>query len=186
MDTCVLKKIYRSYIAWLEQRSQKTRLRKQWVGEWLEVLFGDIAKLINKTVLTKEQKAEIQEYWKNVYGKKISLRWHRKYYAFNGKLDKRYFPEILYTTRLEPKLNPDKIAKILQDKNLIESLFARILCENNDIVIPKTICGCSGGYFFDNDRNPVSYEAMIEKLREFKSFCGNKFRKRCSYIGFTL
>ena len=161
----MLKDIYRGYIANLEQKSQKVRLRKQWIYEWIGVLFGDTAKLINKTKFTKEQETEIQEYWKSVYGKKISLRWHKKYYAMSGMFDKKYFPEILYTTRLEPLLNPDKTAKILQDKNLIEYIFAKVLCENGDIVIPKTVCGCSAGYFFDSDRLPISYEKMIEKLQ---------------------
>lgn len=162
----MLKEIYRGYIANLEQKSQKVRLRKQWIYEWIEVFGGDIAKTINKVKLTKNQKDEIQEYWKSTYGKKIPLRWHRKFYAYSGCMDKKYFPDILHTTKLEPKMNPDRISKILQDKNLIELIFAKALNENDYIVIPKTVCGCSAGYFFDSDRTPISYERMVEKLKK--------------------
>lgn len=160
----MLKRTYRKYISWLESRSQAIRVKKQWIGEWIEVLYGNDKTLIRDTKLTLQEKREIQEYWKSTYGKKIPLNWHKRYYGYSGKLDKQYFPEILYTTKLEPLLNPDHISKVLQDKSLIEFLYAKVLDESKDLVIPKTVCGCANGYFYDENRCPMTEEAFREKL----------------------
>ena len=55
-----------------------------WVRRTM-ILFGEKASikrkktLINKVVLTKEQKKEIKSFFKKHYGKSISFKWHRLY-----------------------------------------------------------------------------------------------------------
>lgn len=160
----MLKNVYRKYIQKIEQKSQKVRIRKQWIGEILEIYNLNRKAPMNQVKLTKEEKVQIQNYWKNQLGKKIPLIWHKKYYAYSGKLDVRFFPEILYTTKLEPLLNSDNAAKVLSDKNLTEIIFSKVLSNNKNIVVPKTICGCSQGFYYDDSRHPISYVSLIKKL----------------------
>lgn len=97
---------------------------------------------INKVVLTDEQVNEIQSFFKKHYGRKISTDWHRLYQSYTGTYCKEYFPEYLFSTKLEPLLNPYPIAEFLGDKNLLHTLFKDI-----DIHIPITyISRIKGNY----------------------------------------
>lgn len=69
-------------------------------------------KLIDKVSLTETQKQEIKEFFRKNYGKSLSTAWHRLYQSYTGIYCKDYFPEILFSTRLEPKLNPYREAEI--------------------------------------------------------------------------
>lgn len=172
----MLQNIYKKYIAKLNNKSQKIRLKKQWLYEWYSVLFGSDSKVIRETHLTKEEKEEIQQYWEKIYGKKIPLYWHRNYYGFSGKLDKCYIPEYLYSTKLEPKFNPDRIARILNDKSLTEILFAKVIDQTNDICVPETAGGCSGSFYYDNKRMSVNKKGLLNYLKSLK---GNYIIKPC-------
>jgi hypothetical protein len=163
-----LKSIYRKYETYLSNSSQRLRVRKQYTGEWMDILFGKDAKLVRSTKLTATEKKETEDYWKKNFGKKIPLLWHRKYKAYSGKMDKRYFPEYLYTCMLEPKMQEDRIARTINDKNLTEFLFDRILKNSENIEVPRTICGCSHGYYFDEDRNPISREKCADIVKKLK------------------
>ena len=161
----MFRNMYRKYIANLNNKSQKIRLRKQWIYEWYNVLLGADSRTIRRTQLKKEEKYEIQQYWEKIYGRKIPLHWHKDYYGFSGKLDKCYIPEYLYSTKLEPKFNPDRIARILNDKALTEFLFARVIDHTNDICVPETAGGCSGGFYYDGNRMPISKKGLLDALR---------------------
>ena len=65
--------------------------------------------------LTPEQEQAIY----SLYGKKIDTRWHRYYQAFTGKFDAKYLPEIYYSSIMEEKMSPRKIADVLQDKSML-------------------------------------------------------------------
>lgn len=161
-----LKQIYRSYIARLEKKSQKIRIKKQWITEWLDILTGRQGKAVKRFPLSHDAKNRIQDYWIRNYRKKIPLQWHKKYYLYSGRMDVRYFPEYLFTTKLETKMNPDRIARILTNKSYIEFLYAKVLKENEGVTVPKCFGGCSGGgYFYDGHRNPVSKKQLDEQLR---------------------
>lgn len=162
-----IKKLYRNYIEYLKKKPQKIRLGKQWLYEWYGILKEQKVPLIHQCRLSKEQKKEIQDYWIKEYGKKIPLLWHRKYYAYSGKSDKRYFPEIFYTTMLEPKFNPDKIARVLEDKSLIVFLYSQVINSLPNLVVPKTICGCASGFYYDGNRHPIAEEDFFACLREW-------------------
>lgn len=161
-----MKKLYRRLMLCVRYFGQSIRVRKQWVGEHLELyrIFHSIP--VKNFTLSQKQKNDIQAYWEPKLGKKISTKWHRKYTAFNRSFDVRYFPEILYSTKLEPAFNPDWITYPLSDKNLTEMLFAKVLCKNNMVTVPKTLTGCAGGFFFDHGRNPVSRQDCLEILKQ--------------------
>lgn len=60
------------------------------------------------------------------YGHKIPYDWHRLYQSYTGVFCENYFPEILFSTLLEPYTNPYHIAEFLDDKNLLPVLFRGI------------------------------------------------------------
>lgn len=78
---------------------------------------------------------------KNNYGRSVPTDWHRLYQSYTGVYNVDYFPEILFSTELEPITNPYREAEMLDDKNLLPILF-----------------GNMGGYEF----LPQSYSAIEE------------------------
>lgn len=149
---------------WIEGKSQRVRLKKQYLGEWLEIISICRKMPMKGVSLTKEQKHKIQAYWGNAYGKKIPTIWHRKYYSHSEKFDEKFFPEVFYTTKLEPSLNNDNVAKVLSDKNMIELLFAKVLDSAKGIKVPETLFGCSNGFYFDKYRNPICKDVIGKEL----------------------
>lgn len=79
--------------------------------------------LWDKVILSEEEDREIRDYWKDISGYDISTKWHRLYQSYMGVYDKRYFPEILYSTKLERLLSPEKFNSVLADKYLITSIY---------------------------------------------------------------
>ena len=80
------------------------------------------------------------------YGKKIPYYWHRMYTNYTGVFDEKYFPEILFSTKLEEKLNPYQIAFPFQDKAFCpQKLFENV---GGNIVVPKLIFeNCRGTFW---------------------------------------
>ena len=109
--------------------------------------------LINKVVLTKEQKLKIDNFYKLNYGKKIKYDWHRLYQSYTGIFNEKYFPEVLFSTELEPIFNKSEIAKVLCDKNLLTQLFAQ-----SGVKIPKTYFSCVNGVLRNGDNKLISFE----------------------------
>lgn len=103
-------------------------------------------KLWEKVTLSKKQNYLIQRNFKKYYGKTCSTKWHRFYQSYTGKFDKNYFPEILFSTKLEPLLNPRSISMALEDKNLLEPLYKSVM----GLRIPRTLIGNSYGTFYSN------------------------------------
>lgn len=103
-------------------------------------------KLWERVNLSKKQINLIQRNFKKYYGKSYSTMWHRFYQSYTGKFDKNYFPEILFSTKLEPLLNPRSISLALEDKNLLEPLYRSV----RGLRIPKTLIGNSYGTFYSN------------------------------------
>lgn len=161
----MIRKVYRKYMAHLKYKSQNIRVRKQKIGEWIEIFNMSFKLPIKNTPLSKEQKKEIDDYWKKEYGHKISKFWHRKYFAYSGKFDVKFFPEILYTTKLEPLMNDDFVSSVLSDKSLVEIIFGNVLKTGQGVVVPKTICGCCRGFGYDGDRQPASVKSLIEIVK---------------------
>ena len=71
------------------------------------ILKGEIKNLIirrdewENVVLTEENIKETNAFFKKHYGKKVPLHWHRMYSNYTGNFDKMYFPEHIFSTKLE-------------------------------------------------------------------------------------
>jgi len=117
--------------------------------------------LINKITLTKEEKREIIEFFKQRYGKAFPTFWHRLYQSYTGKFRKDYFPEILFSTRLEPMMNPYHEAEFLDDKNWLPFLF----CGIEGLHIPKTYGACVRGTYYIDGCGVVAKEEFFERLK---------------------
>lgn len=117
--------------------------------------------LIDKVELTSEQKAEIQEFYKKHYGKSIPFHWHRLYQSYTGQYRKDYFPEMLFSTKLEPLMNPYREAEFLGDKNWLPSLFFGI----EGLHIPKTYGACVRGVCYVDGEGVVARDTLLDNLK---------------------
>lgn len=102
--------------------------------------------LINKVNLTKEQEKQIDKFFIEHYGKKINKSWHKLYQSYTGEFHFDYFPEILYSTKLEKKLNDTTVAEVLTDKNILEKLISNV----KNVRAPKTYAQCINGRYLIN------------------------------------
>ena len=127
------------------------------------VSLGEMKNIIRKrnlwesVELTPAQEKEIQDYYKNEFGKKIPTWWHRLYQSYLGVYCAEYFPEILLSAYLEPKLNNYRDAAFLEDKNLLEVLF----CNIKEVRVPQTYGSCIHG----------SYRNICGQLVNKDTFC---------------
>ncbi len=86
------------------------------------ILQGEIKKIFERkdewenVKLTKEDIKATNGFFKAHYGKKVPLVWHRMYSNYTGNFDKMFFPEHLFSTKLEDVLNPHDKAYPLGDK----------------------------------------------------------------------
>lgn len=75
--------------------------------------------LINRVTLSRQQKHLIDTFYKENYGRKIAYDWHRLYQSFTGKFAVDYFPDVLFSGKLEPLLDKNPYNDVLEDKNLL-------------------------------------------------------------------
>lgn len=116
--------------------------------------------LYKKVKLSKEEKQKIKNNFKKYYGRNYSNKWHRLYASYTGKMDADYFPEILYATKLETKLNDYAFSKQICDKSLIEILFSNI----DGLKFPKTYILNASNVLYDSNRNIINKEKVITIL----------------------
>lgn len=121
-------------------------------------------KLINLVALTKEQKKEIDDFFKEHYGKKIKYHWHRLYQSYTGVFRKDYFPEVLLTTKLELVLNSLDASMILGNKNLLKQLFSTV----NEVHIPETYLCCIEGTCRDAYNNLSNLEMVSDIVKNLE------------------
>lgn len=117
-------------------------------------------KLINEVVLSADQRQRIDSVFKNGFGKKIPYDWHRLYQSFTGSFQEQYFPELLFSTYVEPKFNSWSYRYVLDDKLLL-SLFVTGV---DGVKLPSLIGGCVNGVYFDEKRNVVDKKEFIHIL----------------------
>lgn len=120
----------------------------------------DRIKIENSIVLTKEQKKQIDEFYKKNYGKKIPYYWHKEYYAISGKFDYRFFPELLFIPDFERIMNNPKYYDCLQDKN-ITNLFA----DKVNIKNPKCYLRNVNGLLLDEDYKDTTIENVYHNIK---------------------
>ena len=122
--------------------------------------------LIEKVRLSEQQEKEIQDYFQTYYGKKIPTHWHRLYQSYTGVYCKNYFPEILFSAKLEPITNPYRTAELMGDKNLLEPLFGTV----EGIHIPKTYVSSVRGVLRDGQYNIITRRQAVSILEGLDRF----------------
>ena len=142
-----LKKLYSKYV-----------FIKNWQREIKDINKRE--QQYSKVILTAEQIKSVDELWLKNYGKKISKNWHRLYTSYNGCFNKKYFPEIYFTTNLLNKLNPPTAKKYLGDKCLLSSYLHDVKGECR--ILKNYIYNCNN-YFYD-ENGIITFQKAIKIL----------------------
>ena len=154
-----MKKIYGRILKFLLNFPVFLETLKTFVAEWVAIFLK--APLYKDIKWTKEQQKEFDEFWEKNYGRKISNRWHKLYEACNGVHHIDYLPEIIYSTKIEPKFNDYTYCSVYADKNLSEMFFDNKI---DGVRTPKCYLSNNHGKFYDGDRHLISKEKAIEIL----------------------
>lgn len=117
--------------------------------------------LWSSVMLDEHQSKEIRDKWG------IDDRWHRYYQYFTGNYDMNYYPEILFSTELEPVINDRQVALAFSDKSMLPSLFGEV------VYLPKTIMRKSYGRYFDEGGNPLLKAEAFNLVKDYLE-SGNK------------
>ena len=112
------KDIYRLFIGAVSEVPYKIEATKTIVAEDIAIVRK--APLYESVKWSKEQQHQFDAYWKKVYGKTISNKWHRLYESMSGSYAVDYIPEKLYTTKIEPAFNDNRYVIALEDKSIVE------------------------------------------------------------------
>lgn len=139
--------------------SEKVEVGKTFAAEWFSIFRK--YKLYKDIRWTKEQQQEFDTYWKVHYGKKISNRWHRLYQSMNGVFCVEYIPEILYSTKIEPKWNRRLYCKVYADKALTETLYSDKIA---GVRTPITYLVKDEQAFYGTNRAHLDYIAALNLL----------------------
>lgn len=119
--------------------------------------------ICNSTKLSQEQIDSVEKLYKDNYGKKIPLTWHKSYTAYTGRFDKYYFPEILYIPEFERYMNYNQsLANVLEDKNLLY-VFAKA----SNVRMPRMYLSCQAGIYKDAENKVLDFEkacALISNI----------------------
>lgn len=125
-----------------------------WKGEIKEIRKRKTQ--YEQVVLSKTEKSEIDDYFVRHYGKRYSDKWHRLYQSYTGIYRKNYFPEILFSTRVEPKTNPLSISEVFDDKNMVPILVS---AAGGDVRCPVTLLARVNGSYVSDGKVIGSREA---------------------------
>ena len=139
----VLKKIKVAYCKYHLGKETKSKITKHF------------KELKNRRYLTKSQKKEIQNYYKSLIGRKVSLYCHEYFYSRTGMYSKKYIPTDLYSVELLSRANRLDFGQVYGDKNLTD-IFLK------DVRVPHTILKRMNGYYY-YEGNAISEDKAIEK-----------------------
>lgn len=134
----------------------------------VKILAGEYYNIFRKRHLYRDvqisdhQEAEIQDLWERHYGKRISTRWHRLYQSYSGHFNKRYFPEMLFTTRLERKLNNREVGRMISDKSFLVMYYRDI----EGVRMPDTYLINNSGIFYTGNRKIITREKVFSILED--------------------
>lgn len=116
----------------------------------------------SKIHLTDEQKREVNDFYKENYGKKVSHIWHRHFTAFTGCFDVKYFPETLYIPKFEHYMNLNKAYNdAFSDKNVLP-----VFAEKCGVKIPETVLQRVCGLYRDANGVCIDTKSALEILSD--------------------
>lgn len=161
----MISKIYRKYRKMKEHSLIRLHHHKTFIMEWISIIRK--RNLYKNIKWTTEQKKAFDDFWISSYGKKISPRWHKLYQSINGVFNIEYFPDILFSTNLELKLNSFLLCQQLQSKAFPELLFRNIFAEGQlAVLIPKTYALGYDDYLYDTNRQITTFDSLIPNLKD--------------------
>lgn len=139
---------------------------------------------INKNILTKEQKQEVDAFYKKFYGKKVSYKWHNLFTMYSGKFNVQYIPFNVFLKFVDIMNTKKNHYEVLKDKNFL------YLCANfAGVKTPKRYFYSINNNFFDSDNNIISKEKFYEKISNIgevfikpTAFDNTGFAKNCRII----
>lgn len=118
-------------------------------------IIRDAYKMLSeKKKLTKNQKKEIQQFYKGIIGKKVTLYSHEYFYSRTGVFSREYVPKSLYHVELQPKANMVPYRNAYADKNMVDILLP-------NVKHPHTILKRMNGYFYFENK-PISKQEAID------------------------
>ena len=132
------------------------RIKQKKMISWEYAKFRDARRvsIYSKVKLTEQEKTQIDNVFRNHYGKKIPYIWHKYYTAYTGKFDPYYFPELLFIPKFEYYLNCNQeYISVFEDKNIIS-----LLANGVGIQTPKVIISCCNGVLRDEKSEIVSWD----------------------------
>ncbi len=122
-------------------------------------VFEAVCKIkdVKTKVLSKEQKQEIDNFYKKNYGKKIPYIWHNFMVNLNNKFDVRYISPRIFI-KITEKLNSN-LDSLIYDKNFIYNI-----ADSANIKVPKKFFCSIKNLFFDSNNNIISREAFYKGM----------------------
>lgn len=116
--------------------------------------------LLKKAVLSSEQYKKIDNFFLKYYGEKIPYDWHRLYKSYTGKFTEEYFPEILFSSIYEPKVNPEDYRYVLDDK-----LLLNVFClDVNNVRTPKVFGVFCNGIYRDEKHMAMTRFEFLDRF----------------------
>lgn len=141
-----ISKIHSRYLKCREMKKRKLKITKN---------FKDLKE---HRKLTREQKKEVQSFYKGLIGKEIDLHCHEYFYSRTGVFTKEYVPANFYHCELVPRANEHPLNGAYGDKNLCDILFP------NENVVHTYLKNMNGYFYFDGE--PVSEDEALMKCRD--------------------
>ena len=136
--------------------------RKKAVSEkWKRELTSSFKNLKTHRRLTKEQKKEIQEFYKSVIGREIDLYSHEYFYSRTGLYSKYYVPTNLHQVELLGRANMLPYTNAYGDKNMTDVFL-------KGVRQPHTFLKNINGYYYVEGK-PVTEEQAVEQCSQLKN-----------------
>lgn len=103
--------------------------------------------------LSSAQIHEIDSYYKNNFGRKISTMCHEYYYSMTGQFSVHLMPDTLFYPHIRPYFNDMTMERAYSDKNNYDLLFP-------DVVLPRPIVKNMNGHYYQNNIPITEAEAV--------------------------
>lgn len=157
----MLRNTYRRLEQQLRKGEEKLHVAKTWVGE--VAMIRSRAPEHRSVKLSPEQSKELDTIWGAGTSKRRRFeKWTRLYYKRSGTFAPDYMPEIVYSTRVEPRLVNYRRCEILGDKALTEILFSGV----EGLTIPETVLVRSNGFYYGPERKPMTKKDALSILHD--------------------
>lgn len=139
----------------------KTKHEKRKFGnKYKRQITSHFNELEHRRKLTREQKREIQAFYKGLIGRNVSLYCHEYFYSRTGIFSKEYIPTDLYNVELLTRANRIGYSSVYGDKNLTE-VFLR------DVRQPHTFLKRMNGYYYF-EGEAISEEEALRRCENLK------------------